>query len=145
MPRFPLQEAEATFFRGLNAFVEPLVMRGCASPGLFPTGLVVLETRGRKTGETRRTPLSAAVVDGHVILSTYRGRRSEWVKNALADPSVRYWLGGREHSGRAFVLAPGANDAGLGGLPDLARALVEGPLRAATTMGWAFAIIRPDA
>ena len=50
MPRTPLQEAEAGFFRGLNAFVEPLVLRGCASPGLLPTGLIILQTRGRLRG-----------------------------------------------------------------------------------------------
>jgi deazaflavin-dependent oxidoreductase (nitroreductase family) len=144
MPRSPLREAEAGFFRGLNAFVEPLVMRGCASPGLLPTGLTVLETRGRKSGEPRRTPLSASVIDGHVVVSTYRGRRSEWVRNALAEPSVRYWLGGRERAGRATILAQSGPEPVLDGLPDLVRALAEGPLRAAMALGWAFAIIRPE-
>lgn len=145
MPRSPLQEAEVAFFRGLNAFVEPFVMAGCASPGLLPTGLIVLETKGRVSGEPRRTPLSAAVIEGHVIVGTYRGLRAEWVKNASTEPAVRYWLGGEEHSGRALVLAPGSNRPLPEDLPELLRALAAGPLRAATAAGWSFAVIQPEA
>ena len=34
------RDAEAEFFRALNALVEPAVRTGCASPGLLPTGMV---------------------------------------------------------------------------------------------------------
>ncbi len=41
---------EAEFFRTLNAFVEPVIMAGCGAPGLLPSGMIVLETTGAKSG-----------------------------------------------------------------------------------------------
>jgi hypothetical protein len=58
------REAEAEFFRTLNGLVEPAVRAGCASPGLLPTGMVVLETTGAKSGLPRRVPLLATVLEG---------------------------------------------------------------------------------
>jgi hypothetical protein len=84
---------EAEFFRELNRIVEPLVRAGWGSPGLLSGGLVVVETRGRNTGRRSRVPLAALRINDHVLVSTLRGRRSQWVKNVSADPHVRCWLG----------------------------------------------------
>ena len=52
-----LTTLETEFFRTLNLLVEPAVRAGCGSPGIAPTGLIVLETKGRHTGIPYRTPV----------------------------------------------------------------------------------------
>jgi deazaflavin-dependent oxidoreductase (nitroreductase family) len=95
---------EAQFFRTLNRIVEPTVRAGWGSPPLLAGGLIVLETRGRRTGQLSRVPLAALRLSNHVLVSTYRGHRSNWVKNLRANPSVRYWLGGRPRSATAVAV-----------------------------------------
>ena len=87
-----VREAEAEFFRTLNALVEPAVRAGCASPGLLPTGMVVLETMGAKSGRLRRVPVLATVLEGCLFVGTAWGDRSQWLRNLRAEPRVRFWL-----------------------------------------------------
>ena len=140
----PLGRFEAEFFRALNALIEPAVRAGCASPGLVPSGLVVIETTGAVSGRPLRIPLLATVLDGCVFVSTVRGPRSAWVANVRAHPEVRYWLAGRERRGRAVLLAPGAASPEVDRLPPLARAVALGLLMPATAAGWTFAVIAPE-
>jgi len=135
---------EAEFFRTLNIVVEPLVRAGCGSPGILPTGLIVLETTGARSGQPRRIPLVATVFDRCVFLSTVRGDRSQWVRNIAADPAVRYWLAGREERGRARLFAPGRPLPSTEGMPVFARTVAESLLPPATLFGWCFAVIAPD-
>jgi hypothetical protein len=139
------ENLERAFYRALNEFVEPWVRAGAGSPGLMPAGLIVLETSGRVSGVPRRTPLAGSVVEGHIIVGTVRGARSQWARNAAANASVRYWLMGRERTGVATVLAGWCPKPALDGLPPLVRALAEGPLAAAVRTGWTFAIVAPMA
>ena len=53
---------EAEFFRTLNAFVEPAVRMGFGSPWIVPVGAVVLETTGRRSGRSYRTPVLATEI-----------------------------------------------------------------------------------
>src|SRR5260370_41166664 len=101
------REAEAEFFRTLNALAEPAVRAGCAAPGLLPTGMVVLETTGAKTGRRTSLPLMGTVLDGCLFVGTTRGDRSQWFRNLRAEPPVRYWLAAREHQETALVFAAG--------------------------------------
>jgi len=140
----PAQSSEAELFRALNALVEPWVRAGCGSPGLFPTGLIVLETTGAKSGQPRRVPLLATVFDGCVFIATVRGPRSLWVRNLAAEPRVRYWVAGREHRGLARVFRPGEPLPDTEGLPPFARAAADGVLPPATLWGWTFAVITPE-
>jgi hypothetical protein len=135
---------EREFFRVLNRLIEPRVRAGWGSPRLVPGGVIVLETKGRRTGRRHRTPLAAIRVQDHTLVSTFRGRRSNWVKNAAADANVRYWLGGRPRPARAFVVAPGVRACGGDGLPAAIRWLVPF-LVPYTHAGWAFAVLSPDA
>jgi hypothetical protein len=57
----------------LNRVVEPIVRRGVGSPRLAPSGFIVLETVGRKSGELRRSPLAATRIGRHMIVATFRG------------------------------------------------------------------------
>jgi deazaflavin-dependent oxidoreductase (nitroreductase family) len=66
---------------------------------------VLLETRGRRTGKPRTTPLARGPVDGDVVwLNSVHGRHAQWVRNLEAMPEVRIRLSGRWHQARATVL-----------------------------------------
>lgn len=136
------QSIERAFFRNLNRIVEPLVRAGLGSPRIVPGGLIVLEMRGRKSGRTLRTPLVATHMGGHVIVATFRGDRSQWVANLAADPKVRYWLGGRAHEARAFVIRDGKRFRVPKSLPAALQGVVKilAPYR---KDGWAFAVLSP--
>ena len=66
---------EREFFRMLNRVVEPAVRLGVGSPRFVPGGLIVLETKGFRTGNKRRTPLVAIRLKKYVLVVT--ARRSE--------------------------------------------------------------------
>jgi len=133
---------EREFFRTLNHLVEPLVRAGVGSPRIVPGGLIVLESRGRKSGRRIRTPLAATRLGGYVLVATVRGRRSQWVLNLAADPKVRYWVGGQAREARAFVIHEGKRFRVPRSLPRPVQLVVEvlAPYRKA---GWAFAVLSP--
>jgi hypothetical protein len=79
----------------------------------------------------------------HVVVSTFRGDRSQWVKNAQANPEVRYWLRGRPRQARAVVLSPNGKDPDLQSLPAPLRLLARF-LQPYTCAGWAFALLLPE-
>ncbi len=128
----------------LNRLVEPRVRAGCASPRLAPGGLVVVEMTGRRTGRRTRVPLAATRIQGHLVVSTFRGRRSQWVKNLLAQPDVRVWLDGRARNATALVLAPDHRPRHAKQLPAALRWALSF-LVPYTYAGWAFAVLAPEA
>jgi deazaflavin-dependent oxidoreductase (nitroreductase family) len=135
---------EREFFRTLNRVVEPMVRAGFGSPRIVPGGLIVLETLGRKSGRKVRTPLVATRLGGHVVVATFRGKRSQWVLNLAADPKVRFWLGGRAREARAFVIHQDKRFRVPRSLPRVMQHVVEilAPYR---KVGWAFAVLSPRA
>lgn len=137
------QSLEARFFRTLNRFIEPVVRVGFGSPWIWPTGLVVIECTGRRTGGKHRVPVTATVV-GHqlIIASTMRPARSQWLKNLAAVPELTYWLAGREHTAKAIVFTPGAPTPDVSDLPALLRSLVPF-LSWWTGFGIGFAVLAP--
>lgn len=62
--------------------------------GVSVMGSRVLEVRGRKTGEPRRTPVNLLVYDGARYLVAPRGH-TQWVRNLRASGEGRLWLGRR--------------------------------------------------
>jgi deazaflavin-dependent oxidoreductase (nitroreductase family) len=138
----PAGSVEAKFFRALNKLVEPSIRKGYASSRLAPGGIVVLETKGRRTGRRYRVPLAAMHLGRHVVVGTFRGRRSAWVKNVAADPDVRYWLAGEPRSATAIVVTQGRRKPRK--LPP-AAARLWALLKPYTHAGWAFAILSPRA
>lgn len=133
---------EREFFRTLNHVVEPMVRAGLGSPRIVPGGLIVLETRGRKSGRRVRTPLVATRLGSHVVVATGRGTRSHWVLNLAAEPNARFWLGGRAREARAFVIHEGKRFRVPKSLPRPLQHVVQilAPYRKA---GWAFAVLSP--
>lgn len=142
--RSALRDAEIAFFQALNRVVEPRVRKGLGSPRLVPTGLVVLESRGRISGRWRRTPLVATRIGPYVLVSTVRGKRSQWVQNLLAAPGARLWLGGKRRDVHALVLHRGKGGRLPAGSPAALGALLR-VLRPITRAGWAFALLMPPA
>ena len=73
---------------GLHAALESVygaVFRGIATVGLPPSFIVVLETRGRRSGRTRSAVLITANYEGQRYLVSLVGRNCDWVRNARAS------------------------------------------------------------
>jgi len=63
--------------------------------------LMILRTRGRKSGEMRDAPLGYTVIGDHVYCMAGFGRKTHWFQNVLADPRVEVILPSRAFSGIA--------------------------------------------
>lgn len=126
----------------LNRVVEPMVRAGVGSPRIAPSGFIVLETVGRKSGLRRRSPLAATRLGNHVIVGTFRANRSEWVRNLTAQPRTQYWLGGKAHPSKAFLMHEGKRFRVPKSLPTGMQRVVRF-LSPYTKAGWAFAVLSP--
>jgi deazaflavin-dependent oxidoreductase (nitroreductase family) len=62
--------------------------------GVSGMGSRVLEVRGRKSGEPRRTPVNLLVYEGTRYLVSPRGH-TQWVRNMRASGEGSLWLGRR--------------------------------------------------
>jgi deazaflavin-dependent oxidoreductase (nitroreductase family) len=138
------RELEVAFFRALNRVAEPLVRAGLGSPRIAPGGLIVLEMKGRRSGRALRIPLAATRLGEHVLVATYRGDRSQWVRNLAAEPRVRFWLAGRPRAARAYLVTQEKRSRLPASVPAPLHQLASflAPLTAA---GWAFALLAPTA
>ncbi len=138
-----LASGERYLFAALNAVARPLVQRGVGSPCLTPVGLVVLEHRGRKTGATHATPLWAVRVGQQLLVSTFRGQRSQWMQNLDKTPETHVWLGGRRREFHAS-LARARGEAAAATLPKtLGDRLVEYVRGSSIAFGLTVAVLRP--
>jgi deazaflavin-dependent oxidoreductase (nitroreductase family) len=72
--------------------------------GLSVAGSRVLEVRGRKTGEPRRTPINLLTLEGTRYLVAPRGH-THWVRNLRAQGDGRLLLGRREEPFTATEVA----------------------------------------
>ncbi len=89
----------------LARFVVNPPVRALFRLGIPAPGTAILETRGRRSGRLRRTPVTNGL-DGDVFwLVAEHGRRAGYVRNIEADPRVRVRAGRRWRRGRA-VLVP---------------------------------------
>ena len=51
--------------------------------------ILLLTTRGRKSGLPRVTPLQYEEIDGAIYVGSARGTKADWFRNILADPCVQ--------------------------------------------------------
>jgi len=142
MTNQPLHQLESIFFKTLNEVAEPLIRTGFGNPVCWPTGAIVLETTGRKSGRTYKVPVLAARIGSLLLISTVR-RRSQWLKNLAMKPVTRYWLGGRLHEASAFVMAPGLATPSLESMPLLVSQLASMLIPQSQMLGIGFAILAP--
>ncbi len=139
------QRLGAQAFGLVNAVVEPLVRAGIGSPGLWPSGAIVLETTGRRTGRELNVPVLAALVGDLVLVATVRPS-SQWIANVAARPEIHYWLAGRRRAATALVVTPDTPDASrqiAPGAPPLAAALASALEPWSRLWGMSFAILSP--
>ena len=83
--------------------VNPIV-RAAARLGIPLPLVVILETRGRKSGQPRRIPVGKAITGDTLWIVAEHGRKAAYVRNIEADPHVRVRVGRRWRSGIAQVL-----------------------------------------
>jgi deazaflavin-dependent oxidoreductase (nitroreductase family) len=80
------------------------IIAGLTRAGVSVMGSRVLEVRGRKSGEPRRTPVNLLAYDGERYLVAPRGH-TQWVRNLRASGEGRLWLGRRSEPFAAAELA----------------------------------------
>jgi len=146
-----LIDFQTQFFTGLNQFAEPLIRAGFGNPIFFPTGTIVVETTGRKTGRKINIPVLATRIGELVVFSTVRSNSkygskygSQWVKNLAANPDVRYWLAGAPREATAFVFTPDL-DSSTDNLPPSAACLANFLRQQSRVFGISFALLTPRA
>ena len=86
-----------------NGLLAPALRAGLGALISNPvTGyLLVLRTRGRRTGRVREVPLGYQIVDGAIYCCAGFGTGTAWYRNVLADARVEVVLPGRTFVGRA--------------------------------------------
>jgi deazaflavin-dependent oxidoreductase (nitroreductase family) len=72
--------------------------------GLAPRHFALLETKGRKTGRLRQTPVGGAMLGSTFWVVAVHGSDSAYVKNLTAEPAVRVKMRRSWYSGRAAVV-----------------------------------------
>jgi len=91
----------STFFTAkvLNPVVRAAVRLGVPLPLV-----VILETRGRKSGRPRQIPVGKTLDGDTLWIVAEHGRKASYVRNIEADPHVRVRVGRRWRTGTAHVL-----------------------------------------
>jgi deazaflavin-dependent oxidoreductase (nitroreductase family) len=121
-------------FNGMNKYVGvPALKLGLGRYMSNPlTGyLMMLRTRGRKSGEMRDAPLGYTISGDCVYCIAGFGRRAHWYQNVLVDPRVEVILPGRSFAGVAEEVTD--PDERLRVLPPLLRSM--GVIAAMVGMG----------
>ena len=72
--------------------------------GVSVLGSRVLEVRGRKSGQPRRTPVNLLTYEGERYLVSPRGH-TQWVRNLRASGEGKLWLGRRSEPFTAIELS----------------------------------------
>ena len=81
-----------------NPIVKAVVRLGLAR------GWAILETRGRKSGKLRRTPVGNGLVGDTFWIVAEHGRSAGYVRNIAANPNVRVLVGRKWRSGQAHLM-----------------------------------------
>jgi deazaflavin-dependent oxidoreductase (nitroreductase family) len=84
----------------LNPLVRAAVRLGIPLPVV-----VILETRGRRSGQPRRIGVGRALEGDTLWIVAEHGRKAAYVRNIEADPHVRVRIGRRWRTGTAHVLS----------------------------------------
>lgn len=129
------------FFAGVNLFAEPLIRAGVGNPLFWPTGTIVVEMTGRKSGRKINIPVLATRFGEVVVFGTVR-RDAQWLKNLKANSEVRYWLAGQPQEAMAFVFTPGETPLS-DDLPPHANCIANFLQQQSRSLGINFALLTP--
>ncbi|NEW38955.1 nitroreductase family deazaflavin-dependent oxidoreductase [Nocardia cyriacigeorgica] len=91
--------------RAVGRYVANPAVRALGRIGVTTSAAAELETTGRKSGLTRRVPVSAAFDATGAWLISQHGTRSGWALNVGDEPNIRIRQGNRWRTGTA-VLRP---------------------------------------
>jgi len=86
---------------GAHYFVNPFVR---LIAGRIPGAPALLETTGRTSGRPRHTPVGNGLKGDTFWVVAEHGRRSDWVRNIMANPRVRVRVNNAWRSGTGRVL-----------------------------------------
>ena len=67
--------------------------------------VLLLTTKGRKSGLPRVTPLQYEEINGDYHLGSARGLKADWLRNIQFNPDVEIRVGARRLRGKAEVIA----------------------------------------
>lgn len=127
-------------FSRLNQVVEPMVRAGFGNPILWPTGTIVVETIGRKSGRKINIPVLATRIGEMIVFSTIR-RDAQWLKNLTANPEVRYWLAGQPREAKASIVTPDLKT--IKDAPPQVACLINFLQQQSRLLGISFALLTP--
>ena len=109
---------------------------------LFGLGrqIMLLTTRGRKSGKLRDTPIGYFRIDGVIHVFSGWGKEANWYKNIAANPAeIFLQVGFRRSPARAEFLSDPAKIQ-----QTLEKLVVQNPKGAGYLMGWDAGIDRPE-
>jgi deazaflavin-dependent oxidoreductase (nitroreductase family) len=81
---------EATMRDGVFRLLKfpPRMLYAIGLGAAYGRVVLLLTTRGRRTGKSRITPLQYEQVNGTFVVASARGARADWYRNVIADPRV---------------------------------------------------------
>lgn len=88
-------------WRPIEKYLANPLNRVALRLGVAPRAFALLETTGRRTGRTRRTPVGNGLEGDTFWLVAEHGERCHYVHNLLANPNVQVKVGRRRRSGVA--------------------------------------------
>jgi deazaflavin-dependent oxidoreductase (nitroreductase family) len=94
----------AGLFLRLFLTVPPLVYWGPIADLLRSRCVLVLTTRGRRTGRPRTTGVSFMPLDDHFVIFSGWGVASNWYRNVQANSAVQIKVGQRTYQATARVV-----------------------------------------
>jgi deazaflavin-dependent oxidoreductase (nitroreductase family) len=88
----------------LSRLMAPLIRRGIIRGNRWSGSLLVLRTRGRRSGLWREAALDFAAAPDGVLVAAGWGAATRWYGNLVADPHVAVSLGGPWRPGTARTI-----------------------------------------
>lgn len=86
-------------------FRAPIFLYRAGLGFLLGKRFTMLEHKGRKTGETRRTVLEVVVDDPDAVyVAAAWGERAQWLQNIEADPRVAFFVGSHRYQTQAEIV-----------------------------------------
>lgn len=82
-------------------FKSPILFYRLGMPWMVPRWIVILVTTGRRTGKPRLTALECGYNGRYYFLMSGWKGKSDWYRNALANPRVQVWHGRQRIACRA--------------------------------------------
>ncbi|MEV6560420.1 nitroreductase/quinone reductase family protein [Nocardia sp. NPDC051756] len=94
MPNLPTKQQLIAIMQ--RNVVNPIVQRFARQ--------TVLETTGRNSGLPRLTPIGGSRTEDQFWFVSEYGEKSQYIRNIMADPTVRVRLRGRWYTGTAHLM-----------------------------------------